>query len=659
MIILGFHQGTFSHTHAWAGHDTGAALVIDGEIVAAVEEERFSRVKHTSQFPAGAIAHCLKAGGIELAQVDRFCFPWSPDLDLQNMSRAAVDLTTLIGQHGRRVAAHRELFTDFERSFGFTVPEARRRRLPHHLCHAASAFYCSPFERAAFLVVDAYGEMVSVSIGTGSGTRLEPMEQILLPTSLGVFYLDYTRMLGFTGTDDEYKVMGLAAYGDPARFRHLFRAQWQATDGGVVRLSDLGARAAIAELMQHRRAERSPIQQEHRDIAAALQESLEDQVLHLARCVRERTGEDRLCMAGGVALNSTANGKLARSGLYRDVFIQPAANDAGAPLGAALLEHYHSARDRRPSRFSPYLGPAFSAVEIDAACARFAAEIAVARPPDVLDATVARLRAQQVLGWFQGRMEYGPRALGNRSILADPKDPAIRDRVNRAVKHREEFRPFAPAVLAEHAAACFAMDGLCESSFMLLTFAARPERRSSFEAAVHRDGTSRIQTVTSEQNPKFHALLQRFHDATGTPMLLNTSFNVNGEPIVCSPEEAIESFLSTDLDALVIGDVVVERRQLTPDELLALRPRLQHGVQMRSQLEAVPGAAPWQGGFVMRRHLHMEINAVETAILLACDGRSTGRDLLKLLRDDDQAKSVSVLTGALERFRRMRFIRLE
>jgi carbamoyltransferase len=593
--------------------------------------------------------------------VDRFCFPWSPELDLQNMARVNVGSSLLLGQHHLRATAHRFMFDDFERNFGFAIPEDRRRRLPHHLCHAASAFYCSPFERAAFLVLDAYGEMVSVSVGIGHGSRLEPMDQILLPTSLGVFYLDYTRLLGFFGTDDEYKVMGLAAYGDPARFRKLFRAQWRATPDGVERLNDEPARAAMLELARFRRLEDAPFQDEHRDLAAALQESLEEQVLHLARRVRDRTGETYLCMAGGVALNSTANGKLARSKLFRDIFIQPAASDAGTPLGAALLEHHRHVDHRRPIRFSPYLGPEFSEAEVEAACARFK-EISVTRPADVLGEAVSRLCAQQIVGWFQGRMEYGPRALGNRSILADPHDPAIRDRVNRAVKHREAFRPFAPSVLAEHADACFAMDGVDASPFMLLTFLARPERRSEFEAAVHRDGTSRIQTVTAEQNPRFYQLLERFHAASGIPMLLNTSFNVNGEPIVCSPEEAIDSFLSTELDALILGERIIERRVLSCDDLLAARPCLQSEVQLRSAVEPAQGAGPqWRNTFVARRHLRATLEPAETTVLLACDGRKTGRDLVALVGAKDEstgAEATRKLTNLLERFLRLRFIRL-
>jgi predicted NodU family carbamoyl transferase len=457
--------------------------------------------------------------------------------------------------------------------------------------------------------------------------------------------------------------MGLAAYGDPARFRALFRAQWRATERGVEQAGDPAARAAVIELARFRRLATAPIEQDHRDIAAALQEALEDQVMHLARVARARTGEDRLCLAGGVALNSTANGVLARSGVFRELFIQPAASDAGTSLGAALLESHRALADRRPAAFSAYLGPAFSDAEIDAACARHAAEITIVRPADILDATVERLRAQHILGWFQGRMEYGPRALGNRSILADPRDPDIRDRINRAVKHREPFRPFAPAVLAEHAAACFAMDGLRESPFMLITVPARPERRAGFEAAIHRDDTSRIQTVTRDGNPRFHALLERFHAATGVPVLLNTSFNVNGEPIVCTPDDAIECLLSTELDALVLGDRIIERRPLDPDALRSLRPCLQDGVQLQTSIAvAAPGAAPeWRHTLVSRRHLQAEIAEDAAAVLLACDGQRSFDDLvdqLAPLGDGDRDQTARDLATLLERFLRLRFLRL-
>jgi carbamoyltransferase len=427
-------------------------------------------------------------------------------------------------------------------------------------------------------------------------------------------------------------------------------------------VNDAAARAAVVELAQLRRVGGAPIEQHHRDIAAALQESLEEQLLSLAQHIRARTGENYLCMAGGVALNSTANGKLARAGVFREVFIQPAANDAGTPLGAALLAYHREVDTRSPAVFSAYLGPAFTERDIDQACARFAAEIIVSRPPDVLAETVSRLLEQQILGWFQGRMEYGPRALGNRSILADPRDVAIRERINHVVKHREAFRPFAPSVLAEHAADCFDMGEIRESSFMLLTFAARADRRSGFEAAVHRDGTSRIQTVQRAQNPRYHALLQRFHEATGVPMLLNTSFNINGEPIVCSPEDAIESFLSTELDALVLGDCIVERRRHQPEELLRQRPRLQPEVQIQASLAADTAAGlPWQTAVISRRHLRVELSGQATAILLACDGRNTGHDLVARLApqsEDDRTRSEVMIVTLLERLLRHRLIRL-
>ena len=667
MIILGFHQGVFSWSRATCGHDAGAAVVVDGEIVAAAEEERFSRVKHTPHFPRGSIRYCLDAAGIDLGQVDRFCFPWNPELDRQNQAQVEIELPALLDRHALRSAVHDRLFDDFARHLAFSVPEERRRQLPHHLCHAASAFYCSSFDRAAILVIDAYGEMTSVSVAMGRGTQIESIEHTLLPTSLGAFYLNYTRLLGFLGTDDEYKVMGLAAYGDPARFRGQFAAQWRMTGAGLVHPSDARSRAAIVELARYRRFEGAPLEQVHSDIAAALQESLEDQVLALARRVRERTGEDRLCLAGGVALNSTANGKLARAGLFRDVFIQPAANDAGTPLGAALLEHYqhataeHRARDRS-TPLSVYLGPAYTDAEIQAACARYAVEITSVRPADLLGEAVARLRAQQILGWFQGRMEYGPRALGNRSILADPQDPQIRDRINRAVKHREPFRPFAPAVLAEHAATRFVMGSVQKSPFMLLTFAARPEHRHGFEAAVHRDGTSRIQTVAREQNPRFHALLERFHLATGVPVLLNTSFNVNGEPIVCSPDDALDSFLSTELDALVIGDWIVERRRPDADAMLAARPALHTGVQLHAVIAAASMSdSPWRHAAVTWRHHRVELEPGQVPVVLACDGRRTGEDLLAVLGTlpgEDRARQVARLCELLERLLRLRILRL-
>jgi carbamoyltransferase len=663
MIILGFNHGGLGEGETPFGHDAGAALVIDGKVVAAVEEERFSRHKHTSRFPVGAITYALKEAGIGLKDVDRFCFPWNPELDRQNMAQAEVELSQILNRHSMRAQVHAELFSGFRHHMGFVVPEDRCRRVPHHLAHAASAFFCSTFEQAAFLVVDAYGEMVSTSYGRGRGAQLEPMDQLLLPTSLGVLYANYTHLLGFPGRGDEYKVMGLAAYGSPERFRELFRCQWRPTATGVEQVSDARSRAAALELTRYRRSPQAPLTAEHQDLAAALQECLEEQMLHLARVVRERTGEDQLCLAGGVALNSTANGKLARSGLFRELFIQPASNDAGTPLGAALFESQR-VTGRRKGRFSAYLGPAFPESRIESACHQRQAEITVSVPEELIAETVRRLEKQQIVGWFQGRMEFGPRALGNRSILADSRDVTMRDRINKAVKHREAFRPFAPAVIAEWASEYFEMGPLTDSPFMLMTVPVRQEHRSKVEAIVHRDGTARVQTVSSEQNPLFWQLLRKFGEKTGVPVLLNTSFNDNGEPIVCTPEDAIESFLSTEIDVLVLGNRLIERRALGLEELLPLRPRLQEGCQFRSALTSPEGGTSRATAhtIVSRRHAQARLPDDAVALLLACDGTKTAAELLDLLiaaGRGPREQAATTLVESLERFLRLRFLRLE
>lgn len=663
MIILGFNHGGAGDTETPYGHDAGAAIVVGGRVVAAAEEERFSRFKHTSRFAVGAISYCLEQAGVRLEDVDRFCFPWNPQLDQQNLARAEIDPSLVLNRHSLRSLAHGGLFEAFQTHFGFSVPQERRRLIPHHLAHAASTFFCSPFDQAAYLVVDAYGEMVSTSYGRGRGAQLEPMEQMLLPTSLGVLYADYTHLLGFPGRGDEYKVMGLAAYGSPERFRELFRCQWRPTPTGVEQVSDERSRAAALELSRYRRSPQGPLTDEHRDIAAALQECLEEQMLHLARVVHERTGEANLCLAGGVALNSTANGKLARSGLFKGIFIQPAANDAGTPLGAALFESQRLT-GRHKEAFSAYLGPAFPDSRLESACQQRMAELSVTIPGDLIAETVRRLKQQQIVGWYQGRMEFGPRALGNRSILADPRDVEMRERINRAVKHREAFRPFAPAVLEERAAEYFAMGSLTESPFMLMTVPVRPERQRAVEAATHRDGTARLQTVSATQNPLFWRLLQRFYEETGVPALLNTSFNVNGEPIVCTPEDALESFLSTEIDVLVLGNRLIERRKLGLEELLPLRPRMQEGTQLRTSLTAA-GAGPartWSNTHVSRRHFQTRLQEEAVALLLACDGTRTVADLLDELTaamPEGRAQVAASLCASLEHFLRLRLIRLE
>lgn len=593
MRVLGYNGGMDGYpSHFGTGHDAAAALVVDGRVVAACEEERFTREKHTGKFPLQAMEHCLRAGGLTSASdATLVCYY----LSLSQMFQPEMLETNAARMRpGTRVAyrAGLEIMRRWNRLAGYdegrslsvfkkytaVVPEPGAFRVvPHHLCHAASAFYPSPFEEALCLTIDGQGESDSAMLAVGQGRHIRVLRRIYAPNSLGYLYGCMTRYLGY-GMGDDYRVMGLAPYGDPARFRGFFERVVQSDSDGAFAvdpgwLSFLILRDGICTdgafyprtmtaALGPPRLSDEPLVQRHADIAAALQEALERVVLRMLKSARESTGQRNLCLAGGVALNCTLNGKIARSGLFDRVWVQPAAHDAGTALGAAL-HGYHAilGGERRPQPRAPvFLGPEFGNASLSKAILELGQHLRCHRPAD-LEARVARALADgKIVGWFQGRGEWGPRALGHRSILADPRPADMKDRVNSAVKMRESFRPFAPACLREHADAWFDLSGIGESPHMLFTVPVREARRHQIPAVTHVDGSARVQTVGREDDPRFHALLRAFHELTSVPVLLNTSFNVNGEPIVHSPEDAIRCFLGTNIDLLVIGDTAIEKR---------------------------------------------------------------------------------------------------
>ena len=466
----------------------------------------------------------------------------------------------------------------------------------HHLAHAASAFYPSGFEDALIMTIDGTGELESSLLAVGShGGRIEPFSNVPLPTSLGALYLVLTIYLGFHGLGDEFKVMGLAAYGDRQRYRRLFD-ELVILDGDgrystPALVSPQLRELLLAELGPARRPE-EPITSRHADAAAGLQDALERAVLHTLAHARHETGQPRLCLAGGVALNCSLNGKIARSGLFEEIFVQPAASDEGGSLGAALYT-WHALTNGglidgaltdgvltdntltngavTPATVSTavarcdhvFFGPEFDDHTIANALMSFASQITWRKADelaDIADVAATELSRGKVIGWFQGAMEFGPRALGHRSILADPRDAATKDRVNELVKHREPFRPFAPAVIEEEAAAWFDLTGLRDSPYMLFAVPVQREARARIPAVTHVDGTARLQTVSRRVDPLFHRLIDRFGELTGVPVIMNTSFNVNREPIVCSPNDAIRCFLGTDIDGLCVGRYFVTKR---------------------------------------------------------------------------------------------------
>ncbi len=555
--------------------DAAAALVEDGRIVAAAEEERFLRVKHVSALPVEAIRFCLKERGVRLSDVHAVAVPWkywqvgrrarlalgamlrSPQLFHVKGTRSMERL----GQEWKELAFLRRYLTG--RIDGTPCP--RPVFLDHHLCHAASSFVVSPYERAAVLVVDGASESHSTLLGLGDKQTINVLKRTPLPHSLGQFYAAMTAYLGFVPDQDEYIVMGLAAYGEPRYAavvrEHLLSGQADGEFALNVRVLDfhlarvgLFSEELLACFGPNRRSDEE-VTQRHRDIAASVQLVLEEVLLHLARYLKKVTQADHLCLAGGVAYNCVANSRVRREAGFQGIFIPPAAGDSGAALGAAL---WHSVRQGWRQQGSPmqaaYWGPRFSDAQYNAALQR-AGLTGQRLTDDALCEKVAwELSCGRLVFWFQDRMEWGPRALGNRSLLADPRREDIRALINAKVKQRELFRPFAPAVLEERATDYF--DLPLPSPFMALTAQVKPHAKGIIPAVVHVDGSARVQTVDRESNPSFRRLLEAFARRTGVPVLLNTSFNVR-EPIVCTPDDAIHCFLRTEVEWLVLGNVLV------------------------------------------------------------------------------------------------------
>jgi carbamoyltransferase len=562
--------------------DAAATLLHDGRIVAAVEEERFSRRKHHTGFPFQAVEHCLDAAGIRLADVDHVAHYWQPwrvgHKALQTLASLARNPAGFRARVSRGVDQVAGGYTGMLRHprllrERFGPSDFRFHYLDHHLCHAASAFLVSPFERAAILTLDGTGEATTTLAAMGDGTAIRSLERRKLPHSLGQFYSAITNFLGFDmQAGEEWKVMGLAAYGEPA-FEEFLAGRVLSVDGPLAFRLDpavldhhLAKRyrfsAEVVRALGPPRRPGAPIENRHRDVAASAQRVLEEVVLHLLRGLHARTGEQSLCLAGGVAFNSVMNGRVRDESPFRNLFVQPVAGDAGCSLGAALLVH-HAHAESRERRGAPmdhvYFGPAYSSAECAAALAGIEHETL---PDERMLPRVARLLADgAIVGWFQGAAELGPRALGNRSFLADPRRPDMRALLGEKVKLRESFRPLAPSMLEESAEELLGRPH--RDPFMITVVDVPEHARARIPAVVHVDGSARVQTVSRRANPRYWGLIKEFEALTGVPVLLNTSFNVQ-EPIVCSPEDAVRTFQRSRFDALVLGDHLVLRRDGGP-----------------------------------------------------------------------------------------------
>jgi carbamoyltransferase len=566
--------------------NASAAILCDGKLVAAVEEERFNRVKYAAGFPAAAIRYCLQTAGITAAEIDHVAVPRNPYARLGTKLLYALRMPSFARERAKVLAK----FTGIPEALAASLdvaPEklrAKFHRVEHHVAHLASTFYCSPFEKAALLSADGLGDFASSMWGAGFGRRMNFHGSVAFPHSLGLYYSAVTQYLGFLKFGDEYKVMGLGAYGEPEflpEFRDIVHANgarfylgleyfthhrtgpemsWAEADKTPV----LGK--MYSEEMPRKlgptRAPEEPIEQRHKNLACSLQARLEEVYLGMLERLQQETGMKSVCLAGGVAFNCVANGKIPASTGFENVCVHPAAGDAGLAIGAAqFVWHQVLGNPRAFAMEHAYWGPEFSRDQIRAAIqasgmGENGCSVGELPEEDLLRRAAAIIADGKILGWFQGRAEWGPRALGNRSIVADPRRKEMKEILNRRIKHREIFRPFAPSILAERTGEWF--EQAHPSPFMTMAYAVKREKREQIPAPTHVDGTGRLQTVTRTANPRYWKLIGEFERQAGVPVVLNTSFNDN-EPIVCKPEEAIDCFERTQMDALVLGDFLITR----------------------------------------------------------------------------------------------------
>jgi carbamoyltransferase len=588
-------------------HDSAAALVVDGKVVAAAQEERFTRKKHDSSFPLNAIRSCLEIGGIRPGQIDHVAFYDKPFLKFERL------IETYLAFAPRGFGSFREALPVWVKDKLFqrnTILKALKALDPgcnweakllfseHHLSHAASAFYPSPFQRAAVLTMDGVGEWTTTSLALGEGRALKVMREIHFPHSLGLLYSAFTYYTGFRVNSGEYKVMGLAPYGEPKYAQKIKEHLIDIKDDGSFRLNLDYFEYCTGLTMTNskfdalfgapRRKPEERLEQREMDLAASIQAVTEEVVLKLAQSIARETGEKHLCLAGGVALNCVANGKLLRKKYYDRLWLQPAAGDAGGALGAALVAHHlHKGVERTvqpglDAMQGGYLGPEFSTFEIESRLRKAGAVFETLDDEGLVAACATSLAEGKAIGWFQGRMEFGPRALGARSIIGDARSPSMQKTLNLKVKYRESFRPFAPSVLFEDVDKYFNLED--ESPYMLLVADVKEEHRiamseaqqklfgieklnvprSSIPAVTHVDYSARVQTVHRETNPRYYDLIARFKEKTGCPVIVNTSFNVRGEPIVGSPEDAFRCFMGTEIETLAVGNCFLRKERQNP-----------------------------------------------------------------------------------------------
>ncbi|MFT6006642.1 MAG: carbamoyltransferase [Pseudoalteromonas tetraodonis] len=602
-------------------HDSAAAIINGETIVAAAQEERFTRIKHDQSFPINAVEFCIKEAGISFDQIESVVFFEKPFIKFERLLETYVAfaprgfmsfksaLPLWVKEKLFQKKIIREMMQNFPTADGYDW-ESKLKFSEHHLSHAASAFYPSPFEEAVILTLDGVGEWVTTSVAIGRGAKLEIVKEIHFPHSLGLLYSAFTYYTGFRVNSGEYKVMGLAPYGEAKYTQIILDNLIDVKDDGSYRLDQSYFNYCTGLTMTNakfdklfgrpaRLPDEQPLEQFHMDLAASVQEVTEIIVLKLTKSLAQETGIKNLCLAGGVALNCVANGKIERAGDFENIWIQPAAGDAGGALGAAqavahLVHDVPRTVQPKDNMRGSYLGNSFSTEEIKTRLDAVGAVYQEHSEEEMLTQAAQALSDQKVVGWFQGRMEFGPRALGGRSILGDPRSAAMQKTLNLKIKYRESFRPFAPSVLHDKVNDWFELDG--DSPYMLLVDKVKKDKclamseeqtklfgidklnisRSNIPAITHVDYSARIQTVHPETNPRYYALISKFDDLTGCPVVVNTSFNVRGEPIVCTPEDAFNCFMGTEMDVLAIGDLILVKAEQDP----ALKKDYKHAFKL-------------------------------------------------------------------------------
>lgn len=588
MIVLGIGGGLdlIDSSKYNAAHDSAAVLMDNGKILFAIEEERLNRIKHTDKAPLQAIRACLDHCHMTIEQVDRIAV-----YGQEQALNAALKHTNLDRSQSEGWQDIRSIIQQLiSNEFGCQWDAERILFVPHHMAHAISTFNMSGFTNSLILTMDGHGDGISTLVLSGKAGHLEVLNTWYMTDSLGFFYIEVIKFLGYE-MFDEYKVMGLAPYGNPAKYRRLFKKFYALSENGSYKIH-FDRIDYLFEITEPRR-KHEPFSQVHKDIAASLQEALETIIFHILTHYQQQTGHDRLCLAGGVALNCTVNGKILSAGLFKQVFVQPIAHDAGAALGAALYVYYKEHPEVAfPGLEHVYLGSEIGDDEaVGETLANWDAFLAYEKVEHITERTADLLAGGKVVGWVQGRAEFGPRALGNRSILADPRPAENREIINSMVKMREAYRPFAPAVLEEFASDYYELPGgMKEFPYMIYVVDVKKEQQQLLGAVTHIDGTARIQTVSRTTNAKFWQLIDDFRQRTGVPIVLNTSFNNNAEPIVNFVEDAIVCFLTTKIHYLVVGNYLIKKKEGSEKSYLSLFPSLRKHVMVEQTLRHSTGA---------------------------------------------------------------------